>query len=221
MDMQRRDLLACCVLVLSLLACGCTGPGGDEAQPTPAPTPTPTPPIQAGSGVPQPVPTPPGEWDGKKPYDVKFVDPATYHITPTVTATTTVVKQPNDLQVDKTALKEYAKISSTKVEKVMTTEIYHIPFPYWELDYTADAKIKELARFDLEVRDAEDPNRLVAEVNMNRANFLQPKNSTLENTANTGTILLREGFRDYYFVIKTDQISSFSLVIKVPEKYLV
>ncbi|MDD4254802.1 MAG: hypothetical protein PHP59_05430 [Methanofollis sp.] len=218
MDMQRRDLLACCVLVLSLLACGCTGPGGDEAQPTP--TPTPAPPIQAGSGVPQPVPTPPGEWDGKKPYDVKFVDPAMYHITPTVTATTTMVKQPNDLQVDKKAMKEYAKISSNDMGKVMTTEIYHIPFPYWELDYTADAKIKELARFAVEVRDAEDPNRLVAEIDLKRADFMASGTSQ-ENTANSGTILLREGFRDYYFVIQKDQISSFSLVIKVPEKYLV
>ncbi|WP_298665707.1 hypothetical protein [uncultured Methanofollis sp.] len=226
MDMQRIDILACCVLVLSLLACGCTQPGGDGAQSgtntTTVPALTPgSPSPQAESSSPRAVPTPPGEWDGKKPYDVKFVDPATYHITLTVTPTTTPVKPPNDLHVDTVAMKDYAKISSTKVEKVMTTEIYHIPFPYWELDYTVNAQFKERARFDLEVRDAEDPNRLLAEVNMNRANFMTPKNNTLGNTANSGTLLFREGFKDYYFVIRTDKISSFSLVIKVPEKYLV
>lgn len=219
MDMQRRDLLACCVLVLALLACGCTQSGDDGAQPTP--TPTPAPPLQAGSGNPQPVPTPPGVWDGKKPYDVKFVDPATYHITPTVTPTPTMVKEPNDLRVDTRTMKDYATISSTKVEKVMTTEIYHIPFPYWELDYTADAKIKEYARFEVEVRDAEDPNRLVAEIDLKRADFMTPKNNTAGNTANSGTIFLREGFKDYYFVISTESISSFSIVVRAPAQYMV
>lgn len=221
MDMQRRVLLACCVLVLSLLACGCMQAGGDGAQSGPTPTVTPAPPPQGGSGAPQPVPTPPGQWDGKEPYEVKFVDPATYHITPTVTPTITMVKQPNDLQVETRKMKDYATISSTKVEKVMTTEVYHIPFPYWEIHYTADAKIKEYARFEVEVRDAEDPNRLVAEIDLKRADFMTPKNSTAEETANSGTILLREGFRDYYFVISTESIRSFSVVVRAPAQYMV
>jgi hypothetical protein len=222
MDMQRRDLLACCcLLVLSLLACGCMQAGGEEAQPTP----TPAPPPQVGSDIPQPVPTPPGQWDGKKPYDVKFVDPATYHITPTVTPTITMVKQPNDLQVE-TRMKDYAMISSKNASGVMATEVYHIPFPYWELNYTATGYNSEGARLKIEIRDANDPNRPVGEVKLGRADFKSPTNTTVNNSTakeNTcsGTLLLREGFRDYYFVIYPESLRSFDVVIRAPANYMI
>ncbi|QYZ79166.1 hypothetical protein E2N92_06825 [Methanofollis formosanus] len=222
MRMQRRDLLVCFVLLVSLLACGCTLPGDDGTQSdtTHAPALTPASSSQTGNKPLQPVPTPPGQWDGKEPYEVKLVDPATYHITPTDTPIPTM-KQPDDLHIDTRAMMNYATISSENSTGVMATEIYRVPTPYWELNYTVAASNPEYARFKIEIRDPNDPNRFVGEVSLDRADFSKGTNSTKTDTSCSGSLALREGFREYYFVIYPEYLRSFSVVVQVPKKYLV
>lgn len=220
MDMQRRAFFVGVLLVVAVvLACGCTQQEGEMNEDEITPTQTVA--VQAEGAPAQPVPTPPGEWGGDKPEEVKFVDPSVYHITPTET-TIALVKQPDDLHVNTTFMRDYAAISSKNVSGVMATEVYHIPFPYWELNYTITGYNSDYARFKLEIKDAEDPNRDVGEIALIRSDFKPSVNSTdEENNTCTGTLLLREGFKDYYFVIHPETIKSFSIKIRVPDKYLV
>lgn len=222
MDMQSRTFfVGVLVIVAVVLACGCTQQ--DEGMTEDEITSTPTATVQAEGAPAQPVPTPPGEWSGDKPEEVKFVNPSVYHITPTETTNAPFVKPPDDLHVvNTTDMKNYATISAENSSGVMTTEIYHIPFPYWELNYTVTGYNSEYAGFRMEIKDAEDPNREVGEVVLIRSDFKQSINSTDEdNNTCTGTLLLREGFKDYYFVIHPETIKSFSINIRVPTKYLV
>lgn len=219
MDMQRRTLfVGALLLVAMVVGCGCTQQDSGTVENGTSPTPTVV--VQAEAGQVQPVPTPPGQWNGKDPEEVKFVDPSVYHITPTET-TIALVTPPDDLHVDTTSMKDYATISSENVSGVMATEIYHIPFPYWELNYTVTGYNSDYAHFKMEIKDAEDPNREVGDITLGRSEFHAEDNSTEEENTSTGTLLLREEFGDYYFVIHPELIKSFSIKIRVPGKYLV
>jgi hypothetical protein len=228
--MRKKSVIVCLLIVAAaVLVCGCTGENVSAGE-TPAPT-TPEPAGTTAAPVGQPVPTPPGDWGGSEPYEIGFVDPATYHL-PTPTPTVTFTRPPDDLNVaygqDGTASEaglfmdvwgQYFEIASEKSGSVMASEIFHIPFPYWAINYTATAHNSEYSAFSVEIRDANDPNRDIGEIKISGPDFINNESET--NFTASGAILFREGFRDYYLVIHPTSIKSFSVRVFGPAKYMV
>lgn len=222
--MHVKSLIVC-LLVAALLACGCTDEAASAGETTPAPTPGPT-----EAPVAQPVPTPPGSWGGSEPKEIRFVDPATYHL-PTPEPTVTFTRPPDDLQVlcagfgtaSKPGVTEdwrpYFEIASEKSGSVMASEVFHIPFPYWAINYTATAYNSEHSGFSVEIRDANDPNRDLGSVTLYPADFSKVGDKT--DFTSTGALLFREGFKDYYLVIHPTGLKSFSIRVYGPAKYMV
>ena len=221
--MQGRQILVLILLAAAVIAGGCTAEEDTaDAQPvsqTPAPTE-----VQAVGGS-QPAPTPHVPPRGKdQPQSVGFVDPATYHLSMTPTPTTTMMKPPNDIRVSEKMV-EYAVISCDDGlygRRVLTTEVYHIPFPYWAATVSSKAGT-DYPWLVVEIRDPDDPNRLVEEIRYFRGDILHVEsNATRNNPVEKGkTFLIREGYDDYYFVTRSESLESFKITISVPEKYLV
>jgi len=163
--------------------------------------------------VPTPTPTP--VWDGTTK-SISFVDPDTYRIDlvePILNGT----PRPNTT-VNRT-MTTYAKIDGRWSG---TTEIVHIPYPYWELHYTAEPAVDTsnedvfvFPRINIQVMDAEDPNRFVRICNPDVLDM----RTFAEHDPRPWVEKFYEGNRNYYFVINSRFVSSYSLEIKVPAKY--
>lgn len=222
--MQGRHILVLILLIGAAMAGGCTAEEeAADAQPV-ATTPAPTE-VQAVGGS-QPAPTPPVPPRGKdQPQSVGFVDPATYHI-PTPTPTTTMMKPPQDVRISG-KLVDYAEVTCEYPPRVLATEVYHIPFPYWAVKVSA-TPMNEYPWLAVEIRDPDDPNRIVEEIRYSRSELLifgnvSVKNATATNstTEKERTYIIREGYDDYYFTIRSESLKSLTITILVPEKYLV
>ncbi len=227
MGMHTKSLIVCLlIMAAAVLVCGCTDESASAGE-----TPAPTLPEPTEAAVGQPVPTPPGAWSGSEPKEIGFVDPATYHL-PTPTPTVAFTRPPDDLHVaygqDGTASEaglsmnvwgSYFEIASTHSGSVMASEVFHIPFPYWAINYTATAYNSEYSAFSVEIRDANDPNRDVGGIELSGPDFINNDSET--NFTASGALLFREGFRDYYMVIDPTGLKSFSVRVFGPAKYLV
>ncbi|WP_067051277.1 hypothetical protein [Methanofollis ethanolicus] len=209
--MERADLLSLAaglviVIVIALFIkpmiaaapVNQTLPGSDPAQVTFAPTPTP---LMPG-------------WDGKV-RDIGFVDPATYHLN--ITDEQVRWRETPSGDVRKDTMVPYATIRGTGSG---TTEIIHVPVPYWELRYDADPYNTEFGYLNVQVMDAADPNRFVRIVTLQRADLVTAENATAEWKNENWKETFYEGQRDYWFVINTRCIRSYTLQVMVPEKYV-
>ncbi len=220
--MQGRHILLLVLLAAAVVAGGCTttedaGDTGD-AQPV---SPTPSPTLTQAVGAGQPAPTPAGPIRGEEtPQSVGFVDPRTYHI-PTPTPTITMTKLPDDLRVSEKMV-EYAVVTCEYPPRVLATEVYHIPFPYWAVDVSA-TPMNEYPWLVMEIRDPDDPNRVIEEIRYSRGDILYAGTSFTGSSSveKEETFTIREGYDDYYFVIRSESLKSLTITIKVPEKYLV
>jgi len=195
-------------------------------------------PVTSGTIPPTPVPT----WD-KNVMKVAFVNPSSYGISLNQSL-------PNGTRIDSTTRNTsritYATISG---QYSATTQVMHIPFPYWELWYTAepagkmggdDQKLSSSTVegekgsgifhsfiqgsfsvitpvFNLQVMDADDPNRIVRTIT--------PPGG-LDSTLWTGSDprpwkeKFYEGQKNYFFVINTQALSSYTIEIRVPAEYI-
>jgi hypothetical protein len=189
-----------------------------------------------------PPPTPVPTWD-KKVMKVAFVNPSSYGISLNQTF-------PNGTRIDSagrnTSRITYATVSG---QYGATTQVMHIPFPYWELWYTVEpagkmgGKDQELGTstflgeegsgishsflqgsfsvitpvFNLQVMDADDPNRVVRTITPPGG-----LDSTLwtESDPRPWKEKFYEGQRNYFFVINTQALSSYTIEIRVPEEYI-
>ena len=212
--MQGRLILLLILLAAAVVAGGCTVPEeSGEAQPV-SPVPTPAQTQAVGAGLPAPTPAAPVRGE-KTPQSVGFVDPRTYHIaTPTPTAT--MMKPPNDLRVSEKMV-GYATATADYPPRVLATEVYHIPFPYWDLGLSV-TPMNDDPWFMMEIRDPEDPNRVVRNIQYSRSDILS---SSGDARTKEETFTIREGYGDYYFIIRSESLKSFTVTIEVPEKYLV
>ena len=224
--MQGRHILLLILLAAAVIAGGCTTPEeAGETQPASPPlSPAPTEVQAVGAGPPAPPPAAPVRGD-KTPQSVGFVDPQTYHI-PTPTPTIAMRTQPDDLRVSGKMVK-YAVVTCDYPPGVLATEVYHIPFPYWDLNVSA-TPMNEYPWLVIEVRDPEDPNRVVKEIRYSRGDMLYAGNGTTQSTSvensaieKRETFTIREGYGDYYFTIRSGSLKSLELTILIPEKYLV
>ncbi|QSZ66299.1 hypothetical protein RJ40_01675 [Methanofollis aquaemaris] len=165
-------------------------------------TPTiPAPPLQ----TPTPVPT----WDGKTK-EVGFVDPASYNINLSNDGIGRGVKIPPVIPT-KYHMVAYARIQG---KGSGTTEIIRIPFPYWELWYDADPYSTDFCFFNVQVMDADDPNRFVRILSHPYTDF-----KSNDDKKSGWTEQFYEGNGDYWFVINTQMIRSYDLRVMVPEQY--
>jgi hypothetical protein len=210
----------------------------------PVTTATPSVPVEINYGVvtasATPVPTPVPTWD-KKVKTVEFIDPSSYGISLNLSL-------PNGTRIDSvgrnTSRILYAKISG---QYSATTQAVSVPFPYWELWYTAEpagnmgGKDQAFSSSTVEgekgsshtvlqgsfsvitpqlviqVMDADDPNRIVRTIT--------PPGG-LDSTLWKGSDprpwkeKFYEGQKKYFFVIATQSLSSYALEIRVPAEYI-
>ncbi|MDT8357394.1 MAG: hypothetical protein RQ758_02700 [Methanomicrobiaceae archaeon] len=185
-------------------------PDGADPVETPAvPTPRPPTPIPVTS---TPVPTETPRWDGKV-QNVGFVDPSSYRINlsehqPSETG------QPVTLPPDN-RMTTFAVIEGRWSG---TTEIITIPYPYWELRYTAEPLTDPgyvYPSINIQVMDATDPNRFVRILN---PGILDPRGWE-ENDPRPWEERFFEGERNYYFVITARFLKSYRIEIMIPERY--
>lgn len=206
------------------------------ATPLPARTLTPTP--QASPSLPTPTPIP--TWD-KTVMTIGFVDPSTYGISLNLTL-------PNGTRIDSVGRNTGRVLFATiPGQYSATTQVIHIPFPYWEIWYTVEPAGKmggkdqslssstvkgaegithtflqgsfsvTIPTFTLQVMDGDDPNRIVRTIT--------PPGG-LDSTLWTGSDprpwkeKFFEGRKDYYFVINAQALSSYTVEIRVPAEYI-
>ncbi|MDK2988660.1 MAG: hypothetical protein PWR16_189 [Methanoculleus sp.] len=221
--MQGRHTLLLILITAAVIAGGCMAPeSAADAQPA-SPTPAPTEAQAVGGSQPAPTPPVPARGAGQ-PQSVRFVDPATYHLSVTPAPTTTMMKPPNDIRISE-KMAEYAAVSCDEGlygRRVLTTESYHIPFPYWEVTVSATAA-NDYPWLVVEIRNPDDPNRLVEEIRYFRGDILHVESNATRNNPpeKEKTFVIREGYDDYYFVTRSESLESFKITISVPEKYLV
>jgi len=192
------------------------------------------------TSVSTPPPTPVPIWD-KNIIKVAFVNPSSYGISLNQSL-------PNGTRIDSagrnTSRITYATISG---QYSATTQVMHIPFPYWEIWYTIEPTGKmggmdqklgsSIVKgvegvshsfvqgsfsvtnplFTLQVMDAADPNRIVRTIT--------PPGG-LDSTLWTGSDprpwkeKFYEGQKDYFFIINTQALSSYTIEIRVPAEYI-
>lgn len=183
---------------------------GGEATPTPTPRvvlskpPTPRP-----TATPTPAPTP--IWDGSV-HAMEFVNPETYHQDLDgegyLSSSRPSTPPPSTYQ-----MATYATIGGRWSG---TTEIVNIPFPYWELYYTVEPLAEPgyvYPTINIQVMDADDPNRFVRIIN---PGILDPRLWEV-NDPRPWKEKFFEGEKNYYFIITTRFVESYTVTIKVPE----
>jgi hypothetical protein len=222
--MQGRHILLLLLIAAAILSAGCMTQEEREDAPVASPTPTPMPVVTVvteekavGGGLPAPTPPVPtrGERKGSGPHKVGFVDPQTYRIA-TPTPTIPISRPPDDVRVSGKMV-EYATVTLDYPPRILATEVYHIPFPYWDLNVSV-TPMNDFPWIVIEVRDADDPNRIVKEVQYSRSDILQPGDKTKGKEEG---FTIREGYGDYYVIIRSESLKSLTITIKIPEKYLV
>jgi hypothetical protein len=160
-----------------------------------------------------PTPTPTPGWDGSVQV-VKFVDPSTYHLDLSEYNPSNIT-QPVSSPPDQDMI-TFATISGRWSG---TTKIITIPYPYWELHYTATELTEPgyvFPSITIQVMDANNPNRVVRII---KSGVLDPRNWN-ENDPRPWSERFFEGERDYYFVITTRFVKSYDIEIKVPKRYV-
>ena len=178
-------------------------------------------------------PTTVPSWEGKSK-ELGFVAPITSG-TPSPTPTHMI---PPEITPVPEKLLTYATIQG---KAGGTTEPLSIPFPYWELWYTVDPwetryigetsskeagvadvfAVEVFPSFSIDVRDATD-NSLVRTI--------EPRGGLDPDLWDTGeeydprpwveTFYEGSSAKDYYFVINTHMIRSYTIEVKVPDRYL-
>jgi hypothetical protein len=171
-------------------------------------------PTPVATTLPVQTPTPP--WD-RTAKTVGFVDPATYQVDLNTSIPAGTVQKPAGAQ--NRTLITYAVI---KGQSSGTTEIIHIPFPYWELHYSVEPlvdisreDVMVFPRINIQVMDADDASRFVRVTNPGQ---LDTRTWSISDPR-PWVEKFYEGNHNYYFIINARFIASYELAIKVPEHY--
>jgi hypothetical protein len=102
-----------------------------------------------------------------------------------------------------------------------TTESMAIPFPYWEISYTAEPSWSDMPnatsdfpRLKIQIVDADDPSRIVRNL---EPDLLDARiNTTYDPRPWKERII--EGYHRYYFVVHIQKVRSYSIHIRVPSE---
>jgi hypothetical protein len=153
------------------------------------------------------VPPLPPTWD-QTPVELGFVDPSgstggSDRLTPFPTI-------PPDTAPNRTMV-TYATITG---QWSGTTQTFSIPYPYWQIEYTAEPTALPpdvFPRIIIQVFDVDDPNRLVRIIDQ-EVYTEAPESPWVEK--------IYEGERTYYFRITTRFIKSYTITLQVPSTYV-
>jgi len=153
-------------------------------------------------------------WDGSVK-TVGFVDPASYGIITSDEGAE--MSSPPSGNFSSRSMAVYAVIKGSGSG---TTDIIHIPYPYWELSYDAEAYNTVFSYLNVQVMDATDPNRIVKIVSKRDSDFIEGKDFDPAARKEAWKMKFYEGNRDYWLVINTRAIKSYTLQVLVPERYV-
>lgn len=215
--MQSRDIVALTgavvvVLLVALLARpALTGEETEiwfppEGHPTATPTPHATDGGDTSAQTEKPTPTPRPTWSGTA-QELDFVDPGTYGINFTPSGTP-IREPPADIPPGNVTMATFATISASGSG---TSAIFYVPAPYWEVDLTISPYNQMFAAFDLDIIDAGDPNRAV-----NHGHIGLYGHDFTEGEDYEATHTIYEGYRQYYLVVDTRSIRSYTITIRIP-----
>jgi hypothetical protein len=213
---------------------------GDERAPTPAVPPTavplgqiriPHPSTVDGAGIGS---RPEQVWDGS-PIQLGYVDPGTYHLT--WDDTHLQASAPIDSGPRTPELATYATFRAGTGDGLtsgtpLTTEVFFIPFPRWELWYTVETSVDPAdsgavrddmlsgvvgyPRFTITVMDAADPSRTVAIISPTDGGIIDSSLWDDDNDPRPWKHKFFEGGRSYYMIVERRLIDSYAIEIKVP-----
>ncbi len=208
---------------------------------TPTPTPSPTPTATAAPAIiinktPTPTPTTPVAtatiWNGSS------MNLALSNSLDTPTPQRTYLNDENVYNYNSVPTVAYATINGAASG---TTQVINIPYPYWELTYTFVPKGEpgagadvisgqavapgsgktgdfQLAgsslfpSFEILVMNGDNPSEVVRDIT---PSTMMPADQTTSYTEK-----FYEGKKNYFFVIKAHLISSYTIQINVPKKYI-
>jgi len=175
----------------------------------------------------EPVPTASLVWNGSK-QTVEFVDPGTYNVN-----LTSFVPRNLSLTQSPYRITDYTSLLASPItgQYSGTTQVINIPFPYWELWYTVETASPDLRgqsealssyssvlpMFSIDVVDPENPSSLVRTITP--PGSLDPLLWKTDDPRPWKEKFL-EGNNQYYFIIRANTLSSYSIDIVVPTSYL-
>ena len=205
--MDTRDILAIVAAIAIVAALAVVAPilaDGDSGTPpdsgtqaivwnTARPTPVETTVIPVETFSPAPTP-----WN-LTPLNISFVT-GTLNLTPVPTQ-----------MVPNRSMITYATING---RWSATTETFSIPYPYWQLEFTAEPTALPpdvFPRIIIQVFDAGDPNRMVGIIN---------QDVYTETQERPWVEMFYEGNRSYYFQVTTRFIKAYTINLKVPTAYV-
>jgi len=174
----------------------------------------------------EPVPTASPVWGG--PTQVGFVAPGTYNVSLTTFVPRNLSQTQSPYRID-----NYTSLLSSPItgQYSGTTQVIDIPFPYWELWYTVETASPDLSgqsealssystvlpTFSIDVVDADNPSSIVRTITP--PGSLDPLLWQKDDPRPWKEKFL-EGNNQYYFIIKANMLSSYSIDIKFPTSYL-
>ncbi|MCQ1537923.1 hypothetical protein FTO68_02825 [Methanocalculus taiwanensis] len=174
-------------------------------------------------------------WDGS-PIQLGIGDPATYGLR--LEDDRLQARTPIDEGPTTPRLATYATFSAGTGDGLtsgtpLTTEVFAIPFPRWEIWYTletstnpgekiagSDERLIGMAaypRFTITVMDASDPSRVVATISPTEGGIIDNRlweDEKFDPRPWSKKIL--EGGRSYYLIVERRLIDSYEIEIKVP-----
>jgi hypothetical protein len=194
----------------------------------------------------EPVPTASLIWNGSK-QTIEFVDPGTYNVSLITFVPRNLSQTLSPYRItDYTSL----LASPITGQYSGTTQVINIPFPYWELWYTVQPTSSDLRQqaegsgmyevsptqgegvsmsgvsgsystvmptFSIDVIDADNPSSIVRTITP--PGNLDPLLWQKDDPRPWKEKFL-EGNNQYYFIIRANTLSSYSIDIKVPTSYL-
>ncbi len=173
----------------------------------------------------RPVPTSMPVWTLQT---VQFVDPRTYNVS------LQTVQYRNLSQTESPyRITDYTSLLSSPItgQYSGTTQVIEVPFPYWELWYTVEPTASDLRAqsealssystvlpsFSIDVFDADNSSSMVRRITP--PGSLDPSLWKTDDPRPWKEKFL-EGNKRYYFIIRANMLSSYSIDIKFPTSYL-
>jgi hypothetical protein len=171
----------------------------------------------------QPVPTALPVWTQQS---VQFVDPRTYNVSLQSVQYRNLSQTQSPYRIT-----DYTSLLASPItgQYSGTTEVIDIPFPYWELWYTVETASPDLRTeslssysttlptFSIDVVDPGNPPSTIRTITP--PGILDPFLWKTDDPRPWKEKFL-EGNNQYYFIIKANMLSSYSIDIVVPTSYL-
>jgi hypothetical protein len=173
----------------------------------------------------RPVPTSMPVWTLQT---VQFVDPRTYNVSLQTVQYRNLSQTQSPYRIT-----DYTSLLSSPItgQYSGTTQVIEVPFPYWELWYTVEPTASDLRgqsealssystvlpSFSIDVVDADNPSSIVRTITP--PGSLDPLLWKTDDPRPWKEKFL-EGNKRYYFIIRANMLSSYSIDIKFPTSYL-